>query len=795
MLAIVLFATSEVLFCDTLQVPGVYAKIQIAIDTASNGDVIQVATGTYLENIDFKGKGITVESESGPAATIIDGDSAFTVVRFQNDEGPDSVIKGFTILNGMGVAGGGIRCVSGASPVVKDNIITQNRASLGAGIYCHEDSSPTIIGNSIVGNRADTYGGGIFCQFDSSPEITGNSISGNKASRGGGIYCLQHSYPIIASNTISANIAENGAGIYCSQSASASITGNLITGNVTYGNGWGGGVYSKLSYLNLEGNSIMGNLSKRGGGIYSVNNTARICNNTIKENTADDGAGIFCEDGKVLRVVGNDISENLSTSSKLGCALFCREMDSIIIDSNTFEFNDSGIHCKSTAGRIEGNSFFFNRGTVLQVNAGGQYIINKNTLTGNMARGIACYGLDSLDLKNNTVCDNLDLALHCKDCSPTVLVGNVISGNVTSAGCAGIYCESSSAEIRLNEIINNQSQNGVGGLQLWSVWGTMEKNLVQGNVGELGGGIQIQNGGSLTVTDNLIEDNLAFEIGGGIYCKGAASPTLTNNIICGNKAVIGGGIGIKGSSDPVITGNTISCNEAWDAGGGLYIKNTAIGMSVVANTILFGNTGPVGPAIALDTGGQLAISHSNVEGGLAEVYLDPDAQLDWGAGMIDADPLFVDQPGGDYHLTYLSPCRGTGDNDAQHLPDHDFEADPRVVELHPDMGADEFHTHLYCTGTAMMGGHVKAKFIGLPGTAPVGLWFGSALLDPPLPSSYGYWYLQPPCLYAGPLGSIPPDGVLIFGAKIQQKPPPPYDLFMQALIGNALTNPFVLEVR
>src|SRR6266436_1528190 len=57
----------------TIHVPADQPTIQAAIDAAVNGDTVLVSDGTYKENIDFKGKAITVKSVNGFATTIIDG--------------------------------------------------------------------------------------------------------------------------------------------------------------------------------------------------------------------------------------------------------------------------------------------------------------------------------------------------------------------------------------------------------------------------------------------------------------------------------------------------------------------------------------------------------------------------------------------------------------------------------------------------------------------------------------------------------------------------------------------------
>lgn len=79
----------------TIAVPGDVAAIQGVIDAASVGDTVVVAPGVYHEEIDFKGKAITVRSESGPDVTVLEGDFDGTVVRMTSDETRDTVFQGF----------------------------------------------------------------------------------------------------------------------------------------------------------------------------------------------------------------------------------------------------------------------------------------------------------------------------------------------------------------------------------------------------------------------------------------------------------------------------------------------------------------------------------------------------------------------------------------------------------------------------------------------------------------------------------------------------------------------------
>lgn len=112
----------------TIHVPGDFPTIQQGIDSAGYGDTVLVAPGTYVENIDFLGKAITVMSSDGADTTIIDGGNPSnpdygSVVTFRSAEGLKSILEGFKLTNGIGTyfefipgnwkyCGGGIFCNS-----------------------------------------------------------------------------------------------------------------------------------------------------------------------------------------------------------------------------------------------------------------------------------------------------------------------------------------------------------------------------------------------------------------------------------------------------------------------------------------------------------------------------------------------------------------------------------------------------------------------------------------------------------------------------------------------------------
>jgi hypothetical protein len=249
--------------------------------------------------------------------------------------------------------------------------------------------------------------------------------------------------------------------------------------------------------------------------------------------------------------------------------------------------------------------------------------------------------------------------------------------------------------------------------------------------------------------------------GGGLCVSKYTVATVVNCTFCANSANSGAGLGFYYADTVTLVNSIIAHSQQGSAVGGNATK-------ILTNCNLYGNAG--GDWIG-DIAGQFGIN-----------------------GNISADPLFVDHGNADCHLGYDSPCRDSGDNTAPGLPAEDCEGDPRISQGFVDMGADEFHPHLYVTGDETPGGSIQGNLVGPPGTPQVGLFLGAGVLDPPMPTLWGLFHLQSPWFLIM-LFPIPAGGVMALPATLPLFPPAPYDLPMQAIIGDELTNLHVMHVR
>ena len=211
-----------------------FRSIQECISASNNGDRCRVGPGTYQERINFQGKAITVRSSRGPDRTRIDGRQRGTVVTFSKAEGANSVLDGFTIMNGLAVAsensldhGGGILMLS-ASPVIRNCILLDNEAEGdGGGIYCFTTGSRPVIQNVVfAGNTANGQGGGL-CAVYGTPDLINCLFFDNRAARGGAISSRYGTSLDLANCTFAENSASLQAGVLYLLNASATLTNSI----------------------------------------------------------------------------------------------------------------------------------------------------------------------------------------------------------------------------------------------------------------------------------------------------------------------------------------------------------------------------------------------------------------------------------------------------------------------------------------------------------------------------------------------------------------------------------------
>jgi Abnormal spindle-like microcephaly-assoc'd, ASPM-SPD-2-Hydin len=298
------------LFSGTIRVPADQPTIQGAITAAQNGDIVLVSPGTYVENIDFLGKAITVESEKGATATIINGGNVYSVVTFSSNEGPSSILSGFTIENGNALdtpesEGGGI-AIENASPTIKDNIIQQNfGASAGGGIGVGF-GSPLIEDNVIRSNSQ-------------SPQIDGGG-GGGISLRGGGT--AQIIGNVIENNTWNNVGAGFGGAIMLFGSGSTFIKNNIIRDNVAGTQGAAIWMVNDVSGTVIMQNLIVGNSSPDDAGIYWSNSPAALVNNTITDGSPITGTvtSLVVAEGVSPTVI---LANNLLISTKSTNAFYC----------------------------------------------------------------------------------------------------------------------------------------------------------------------------------------------------------------------------------------------------------------------------------------------------------------------------------------------------------------------------------------------------------------------------------------------------------------------------------------
>ncbi len=190
--------------------------ISAALTAATPGDVVLVGPGRYSWTSESGGMnrlamfyfyvdvtGITLISEDGPEATILDAEQQGRVI-FAMAHNDGVVIDGFTITGGVSTPYDGETAKAGGllfhltNLVVRNCVFTGNSGGQGGAIYFGGRGHPRIENCLITDNHAEDAGGGIFLinspgtggSAVDAPTVRGCTITDNTAPRGGGIFAF-----------------------------------------------------------------------------------------------------------------------------------------------------------------------------------------------------------------------------------------------------------------------------------------------------------------------------------------------------------------------------------------------------------------------------------------------------------------------------------------------------------------------------------------------------------------------------------------------------------------------------
>ena len=214
---------------------GDFPTIQAAIDGVPPRSVILLHDGIFTGpgnvDLDFKGKALTIRSQSGdPTVCVIECRRPMTPVacrafHFHSGEAGDSKVDGILIRNGNMGDGAAILC-EGSSPAFTGCVFIHNLAMVSLA------RTPMILPQGPGSETA--LGGAVHC-YQASPVFDTCTFIDNTADYGGALCASRLSFPIIRHSTFHRNTAFiSGSAVACFDTATVTIDSSLLA-NGEYG--------------------------------------------------------------------------------------------------------------------------------------------------------------------------------------------------------------------------------------------------------------------------------------------------------------------------------------------------------------------------------------------------------------------------------------------------------------------------------------------------------------------------------------------------------------------------------
>lgn len=691
-----------------INVPADVATIQGAIDAAAASDTVLVASGTYVENINFNGKAISVMSSDGPEATIIDANQSGSAVQMVSGENDDSVLDGFTLTNGTGyftaekeMTGGGLVIRSSSSPTVKnlvvsgnvataspdpagggvsigidsnpmlENIVIRNNTSAWGGGLSIRESDPTLKNVEIHNNEASTTGGGVYIGDYSNPVFERVSIYDNTATYyGGGVFIHGHSAPLFNFVTVVQNNSPSGGGGIIVNDGSKPIILNSIfwdnvpdqilnnndtdflpdTTSIAFSDIQGGhaGINTGIGTLIwLEGNIDLNPLfSDANSNDFSLS-YASPC--------IDAGTALYTLDG--VTIIDLEVTEYVGSAPDMGFweAPIPPELITVPGDYATIQAAidaaaDTDTVLVSPGNYVENINFNGKNIVVISTNGREETIIdgNANGSTVTISLNETTAVLDGFTIMNGSGVLNDD--------------GHYVGGGIA---CRGNSTPSLRNLIVENNVVLGDTAIGGGIMCSFNSDALIEDVIIRNNEADYGGGF-VAYESNPTLKRVEVYGNRARTTGGGLTFWKSASIAEEVLVYDNTARYMAAGVWVHEGGTPLLNRITVygnSCtytNAESIAAGGIGVSTGSNPM--LKNSILWGNYPNQIEFYAPIESVQITIQYSNIQDGLLGIVTNRNGTVKWGSGNLDVDPCFCNPYANIFTLSANSPCLVAGED-------------------------------------------------------------------------------------------------------------------------------------
>jgi parallel beta-helix repeat protein len=559
-------ASAKTWYVDDEASPGIdFTKIQLAVDAASDGDIIYVYAGTYNENVEVD-KSLTLQGEDRED-TIIDASGRGSSITVGVD---GCTINGFNVMGSDDSwVYAGIRLESNNNTIT-NNLINFNQ---GRGILLLGPSdNNTIATNDINFNdcigiclRDDCFDNRLIDNYvcfndghgiDLDGDCTNSRVMGNNVSFNGEIGIYVHRDNITLTNN---TVSNNEGGIRLGGTRNCILRANIINNNICNFNVEYGHIQDidtsniingkPIYYLVNQANVII-NSSWNAGyvGVVDSNNI------TVKDLTiTNNGQGILFDEVKNSRI------ENVIVVNNTYGIYLIDSRDITLRNNNASSNEKYGIYVDGEYDNSIDTSNLVNGKAVHYF-----YDIHDQTISNLNITHLTIAESDNILIKDNKV-NNGDGIVLCG------IEDSIISDNIISGNFYGIRVCSSDNNKFTNNSANMNKNNGID--IGWSNNNTLEDNHADENEQY---GIKIHgHSNNNTITNNYVNANKKY----GIRLSSADNNTVSSNLAVFNTA----GIHLSNSNYNKIINNNASFNDrginVWYSSNNNTIMNNIINIA------------------------------------------------------------------------------------------------------------------------------------------------------------------------------------------------------------------------